>query len=254
MSPPDLERPAWHLERLGAVTGRGVRVAVVDSGLDPRSQDAARTPSASGVALERRADGTIARSADVRDRLGHGTACAAVIRCLAPSATLVPVRVFGERLETSPEVLVAALDWCAERAIDVVNLSLGTTVEAFFEPLRDACRRAADAGCLIVTARPRGAGPTAPADFPEALSATFADFESAWDLDALEHGEADFVLPGTHTVRRRGAETLLRGSSLAAPHLAAHVALLRERFPGVPLEDVRRLLDELARAGPAAPS
>ena len=106
------------------LTGRGVKVAVVDSGIEPNHPKIG--PIAGGVGLYALADGCIQREDDFSDRAGHGTACAGIIRKLAPAAELYGIRVFDESLTTDGQSLVEAVAWAIEEGMDVVNLSLGT--------------------------------------------------------------------------------------------------------------------------------
>jgi hypothetical protein len=104
-------------------TGRGVRVAVIDSGVNTSHPHIARV------------DGGFPE--DFSDRLGHGTAVMAAIQEKAPDAEYFAVRVFGGALRTNIDSLVRAVEWCVETNIDVINLSLGTTNlehAARFEP------------------------------------------------------------------------------------------------------------------------
>lgn len=98
---------------------RRVRVGIVDSGITPGHQHVG--PVAGGVSLV-----PSGPSDDIVDRLGHGTAVAGAIREAAPEADLYAIKVFDRRLSTTVETLLAAVKWCAENAIDLVNLSLGT--------------------------------------------------------------------------------------------------------------------------------
>ena len=128
------------------LTGRGVPVAVIDSGVNPGH------PHVDGVAGGVR----IALSGDVEDdyidRLGHGTAVFAAIQEKAPGADIFAVRVFEDRLRTSSRALVAAIDWAAANGIRVVNLSLGTLREEHAEVLAGAVGRLADVGGVVVAA------------------------------------------------------------------------------------------------------
>ena len=90
------------------------------------------------------------------DRLGHGTAVAAVIREKAPEAQLFAVRIFTARLSASAATLIRALDWAARSRMHLVNLSLGTPRPEHEPALRDALHRAAASGVLIVAAREDG--------------------------------------------------------------------------------------------------
>ncbi len=99
----------WHHPNGGVPTGKGVVVAVIDSGWD-RSSSNPRV--ARGVGFVNPDDDLSLRpTEDDHDRLGHGTACANLILDVAPDVEIVPVRVFGHRLETSPAVVEAAMDW-----------------------------------------------------------------------------------------------------------------------------------------------
>ena len=126
--------------------GRGVAVAVIDSGVNPGH------PHVSGVAGGVRIDLSGDVSEDWVDRLGHGTAVFAAIQEKAPEAAIYAVRVFDDRLRTSVRALVAAIDWAAEREVRVVNLSLGTLREDHAGVLEGAVGRLAEAGGVVVAA------------------------------------------------------------------------------------------------------
>ena len=91
------------------LSGCGVAVAVIDSGVNPEHPHVSRV--AGGVRIKLSCD----VSEDFVDRLGHGTAVFAAIQEKAPGADLFAVRVFEDRLRTSVRALVAAVDWAAER-------------------------------------------------------------------------------------------------------------------------------------------
>lgn len=126
--------------------GRGVAVAVIDSGVNPGH------PHVSGVAGGVRIDLSGDVSEDWVDRLGHGTAVFAAIQEKAPEADLYAVRVFDDRLRTTVRALVAAIDWAAQREVRVVNLSLGTLREDHAGVLEGAVGRLAEAGGVVVAA------------------------------------------------------------------------------------------------------
>ncbi len=84
---------------------------------------------------------------DTRDRLGHGTAVAGVIREKVPHADLFAVKVFDRRLSTGIDVMVRALDWCRYHQMDLVNLSVELE-----DPDQRAALESAIAGLLVVSA------------------------------------------------------------------------------------------------------
>src|SRR5207247_171013 len=61
------------------------------------------------------------------DLCGHGTACAGIVRSLAPDCDLTSVRVLGAGFTGSGDILLAGLRWAVEQAFDVVNMSLSTS-------------------------------------------------------------------------------------------------------------------------------
>ena len=105
---------------------------------------------------------------DYTDRLGHGTAVTAVIREQAPEAEIFAVKIFHDRLATRIEPLIAALDWCVQNRVQVVNLSLGTNNPAHEPALRAAVGRLAAAGVRLVAAHEWLPG-TIPGVLPVAL-------------------------------------------------------------------------------------
>ena len=128
------------------LTGRGVPVAVIDSGVNPGHPHVASV--AGGVRITLSGD----VEDDFVDRLGHGTAVFAAIQERAPGADIFAVRVFEDRLRTSSRALVAAIDWAAANGIRVVNLSLGTLREEHAGALAEAVARLAGAGGVVVAA------------------------------------------------------------------------------------------------------
>lgn len=133
-------------ERYLPGTGRGVRIAVIDSGVH------AGHPHVRGVAggVGIGPDGT--EYPDYIDRLGHGTAVAAAIKAKAPDADVFAVKVFDRALVTETAVLVQAIDWAARSGIHLVNLSLGTARPEHEQILSEAIQRAAQAGVVVVAA------------------------------------------------------------------------------------------------------
>ena len=120
-----------------------LRIAVLDSGINPLHSHVGRL--AAGVCMT--AEG---KSEDTLDHIGYGTAVAALIHALAPEVTIVPVRIFDKTLSTTLPLLVRALEWCAANSIQIVNLSLGTTDERHREPFEKAVAHIADAGAMLV--------------------------------------------------------------------------------------------------------
>jgi subtilisin family serine protease len=126
--------------------GRGVTVAVIDSGINAANPHVGHV--AGGLWIGPGGEG----SADYDDRLGHGTAVAAAIREKAPAADLLAIKVFDRTLATSADVLARGIVLAAARGARLINLSLGTTNAAHESLLRAAVDEAASWGALVVAA------------------------------------------------------------------------------------------------------
>ena len=129
-------------------TGRGVRIAIVDTGIHAGHPHLGAVDA--GIAF----DDAGQPHQDVVDRLGHGTAVAAAIHEKAPAAALVPVKVFDRRLSTTGRALAAAIHWAVAQGVQIVNLSLGTTNGEHRQMLADVVAEARSAGMVIVAAAP----------------------------------------------------------------------------------------------------
>ena len=145
-------------------TGRGVRVAVVDTGVHPEHPHVG--PISGGVAL----DGAGGESGDLIDRLGHGTAVAAAIREKAPDAELIVVKVFDRRLVTTGAALVGGIRWAAARGVHLINLSLGTTNPDHRAALADAVEEAERHGAVVVSAAPQPGAHWLPGGLPGVIA------------------------------------------------------------------------------------
>ena len=79
---------------------------------------------------------------DAGDVCGHGTACASIVRSLAPECELHSVRVLGAGTPGAGPVLVGGLRYAVEQGFDVVNISLSTTKREFAAALHELCDQA----------------------------------------------------------------------------------------------------------------
>lgn len=143
------------------LTGKGVRVAVLDSGVHPANPHLAGA-QISGARIG--ADGEL--DGDFVDRIGHGTAVSAAILEKAPGVELVAVRVFDRTLATSAEVLAQAISWAASHGARLINLSLGTSNPKRAERLGAAVADAVSAGAIVVSARESGGVTWLPGSLP----------------------------------------------------------------------------------------
>lgn len=214
-------------EPLWSRTGRGVSIAVIDSGAHPGHPHLGLL--AGGIAFT--PDGR--EHDDLTDRLGHGTAVTAAIQEKAPGARVRVARVFHDELATSARTLAKAIDWAGERGCRLANLSLGTPRQRRIEQLQPAVERAARAGTLVIAAFSHEGQLQFPGSLPGALGVCLD-----WDLPRhrVRVGRRDGrrvlyasgyprPIPGVPPTRN------LNGISFAVANATGMVALALELFP-----------------------
>jgi subtilisin family serine protease len=124
---------------------RPVRIGIIDSGVHSAHPHIGNV--AGGVTI-----GPDALEMSYVDRLGHGTAIAALIHARAPHAELFAVKIFQHALTANLRIVLAAIDWCLENEIDLINLSLGTPNASYKAAFEAAVARVGAAGKGIVSA------------------------------------------------------------------------------------------------------
>lgn len=229
--------------------GEGVRVAVIDSGVDP--------PLLGGEAAQRsfsvRRQGllTAVERCAPGDASHHGTAVASILRALAPAAELTSVRVVDELGRGSSEALRAALDFCVRERFDVVNLSLGTRRRELLLDLYDLVDQATMAGVVLVAATDNQGAPDYPAACAALLSVDRMETSDPFALRFRPGHRIAFLARG-HDVAVTapgGGELRVSGASFACPHVAAFACRLRAARPGLLPFEVKTALHAAATAG-----
>jgi subtilisin len=226
--------PAW---AWGGATGRGVRVAVVDSGIDADhpALGGAVDESAS-VAFDLDLDGeVIERHGRHRDACGHGTACASIIHQLAPEATIASIRVLGAGNSATAAQFVAGLTYAIDAGFDIINLSLGTRMREWALAFYELCDRAYFANSLVVTAAANRANPSYPSLYASALSVACNHARDPFRFHANPTPPTEFLARGidVDVAWLDHGYTTITGNSFAAPHIAAIAALIRSKHPGL---------------------
>jgi subtilisin family serine protease len=136
-----------------------VRIAIIDSGVNPKHPHVGAVAGGVAITPEGVAD-------DYLDRLGHGTAVAGAIREKAPQAELYAVKVFDRGLATTGNQLFRALDWCLQEQMTFINLSLGTLNQAYVAGFEERVAQATEIGTTIVSAYRMNDQPALPGSLP----------------------------------------------------------------------------------------
>ena len=250
------------------LTGDGVTIATLDSGIDTTHPDF---------------DDRIAATADftggdsVADVAGHGTHVASIAagsgaasdgryRGIASDADLLVGKVLGDDGTGSMSAAIEGMEWAVAHDADIVNMSLGGPVTNGDDPMSQAIDRLTAAhGTLFVVAagnherdNPGMNFVTSPASAPSALAVGgLRTADSLWDGSrrAQMNGEAikpEITAPGFGITAAGSSEAGYpayvsgTGTSMAAPHVAGAAALLKQQHPGWGAEELRDALTSTA--------
>ncbi|WP_157641223.1 S8 family serine peptidase [Longispora albida] len=264
---PGLRAKQWYLDVLRVpelhamgVTGQGVTVAVIDSGVDSGHPDLGGGTVLPGVVTGGPGDGRT-------DPSGHGTEMAGIIAAhgavqgIAPAAQILPV-VPGNSARSFSEALAESIRVAADRSARVISISIGTDDEPGPE-LDAAITYAASRDAVIVAA----AGNTAdgftnlawPAKSPGVLAVTGLSRDGSFSVYSAQGPEAALSAPAesitsitSRTVAGSTGYSTATGTSPAAAMVSGTAALIRQRYPELSAAGVVRRLTATARdAGPA---
>ncbi|WP_193241730.1 S8 family serine peptidase [Streptomyces phaeolivaceus] len=265
-------------------TGKGVEVAVLDTGVDSTHPDLA------GKIVEAR---NFTANADAVDHHGHGTHVASTItgsgaasdgkyKGVAPDVGLLIGKVLSDQGEGTSSGILAGMQWAVDQGAKVVNMSLGGADSPGTDPLEAAVNRlSSQHGTLFVIAAgndgAKGDGLVgSPGSADTALtvgavddSDTLATFSSTGPRTGDNAVKPDITAPGVHIAAARADGTALcenacvqpgdgpvddhhtaaSGTSMATPHVAGAAALLASAHPDWSGQRLKRALMASARPG-----
>ena len=233
----------------GGSTGAGVKVAVVDSGVDAHHPRVGRLAGSVGFDVDpAAAQGFRETGGEHEDLVGHGTACAAIIRALAPEAELYSVRVLGANLKGRGLLFHAGIAWAVDHGMDVANLSLSSKSTALFGPLHEIADEAYFARTVLVCAANNQPGPTYPSQYASVVSVAARAGDDPWSLAYNPRPPVEFGAHGidVDVAWSGGSSIVATGNSFAAPHVSGLVALLLAKHPGLTPFQVKAVLQAVS--------
>jgi hypothetical protein len=257
--------------------GQGVRVAVLDTGID------ATHPDLTGSKVVAQAN--FSDSPNVTDHVGHGTHVAATIagtgvashgarRGVAFGASLLNGKVLDDDGFGTDDQVIAGMEWAAAHGAKVANMSLGSFDSTDgTDPVSQAVNQlTASTGTLFVVsagnAGPAAQSVSAPGAADAALTVgavdvhdQLADFSSRGPRVGDFAMKPDIVAPGVDIIEARAAGTSLgepvdqfytklSGTSMATPHVAGAAAILRQQHPAWSPAQVKAALEDTAAVLP----
>ncbi len=248
----DLHRPlrlkgvtrewAW-----GGATGAGVRVGIIDSGLE-NSHPKLRGRVVENVTVEMTDDGPTVVPDGPVDMFGHGTACGDIILSLAPEVELVSIRVLGADLRGKGTAFAAGLEWAIEQNIQVCNLSLSSKSESLYPVFHDLADRAYFQSTALISAANNVPAPSYPSLFSSVFSVAAHAEPDPWRIYYNPAPPVEFGAWGVDVpiAWKDGGSTVATGNSFAAPHVAGLVALILSKHPGLSPFEVKAILASVA--------
>ncbi|MGN1385914.1 MAG: S8 family peptidase [Bacillus sp. (in: firmicutes)] len=248
----------------GSLTGKGVNIAVIDSGVNRSHPDLKISGGACFLALS---SDTNACANDYEDDNGHGTHVAGIIAALdndigvvgvAPEANLFVLKVLDEKGEGSTSSIAAAIDWAVQHEMDLINLSLVAPEDDLI--LREIIRKAYNSNILIVAASGNkdffiGTEYNVgyPARYDEVIAVSAVDSNLGILEISLVGPAVELAAPGNAIIStyplslgKKTGYYSMSGTSMAAPFVSAVAALYMEKYPDLSKAEIRSLLQENA--------
>ncbi|MFF4060818.1 S8 family serine peptidase [Streptomyces sp. NPDC001668] len=262
----DEETCTWGLQAIRAnvstLTGRGVKIAVLDTGVDTDHPD-----------LVGRIDETASfvLGESVEDMHGHGTHCIGTAAGpaspqnqeprygVATEARILAAKVLNHAGTGTDGQILAGIDWAITHGARVISMSLGAPVQPgglFLQTYETLAQTALQHRAVIVAAagnesqRPQHVKPVdSPANCPSILAVASLDkslttsFFSCGGING-QGGEVNIAAPGRNvrSAAPGGGYTTKSGTSMATPHVAGVLALLAEASPNASAADLKASL------------
>ncbi len=239
--------------------GKGVKVAVVDSGIDADHPAVGRLEGY--VAIDEGPHGLVYDTEPHEDVFGHGSACAGIIRALAPECEIYSVRVLGPRLSGRGSVFAAGLRWAVENGMHVCNLSLSTSKRDFYGVLHELADQAYFNNVMLAASANNMPGASYPATYASVFSVASHDIADPYLFYYNPKPPVEFGAYGidVRVAWLNGAWQTATGNSFATPHIAGLITKILSKHPDLTIFQMKAVLRALAAnvsrtSEPAGPS
>ncbi len=237
---PEAVTPEW---AWGGATGGGVRVCILDSGIEQGHPLVGTVDGAVAVSIGEDDEAVVEEDRE-GDLCGHGTACAGIVRSLAPDSSLLSVRVLGAGYTGSGPALLGGLRWAVEQGVDVVNMSLSTTKRQFAGVLHELADTAYFRRTLLVASAHNMPVESYPWRFSSVISVGSHDQPDPLTFFYNPRPPVEFFARGVdvEVAWLGGGSIRCTGNSFATPHMAGICALIRSKHPELTPFQVKSVL------------
>lgn len=243
--------PEEAMEAIKRGRGKGVRIAVLDSGVEISHPALDGLVLLDDVAIVE--DGLRLKPVpgEGRDLYGHGTAVAGIIRRAAPEAEIGSFRVLGESLSARTAIILEGARMAIERGYHILNCSLGCAVPEHVLKYKSWVDEAYLRGVHVVAACNNHdfARPEWPGFFTSVLTVNMARTEKDGDLFYKPGHLVEFAARGidVEVPWLDGATKKVTGSSFAAPRVTGMLACLLSEEPKIAPLQAKALFHRLAQ-------
>jgi subtilisin family serine protease len=216
----------------GESTGKGVRVCILDSGVEAGHPLVGSLESAVAITVDEDDHPVVSEDTE-GDVSGHGTACAGIVRAVAPDCSISSVRVLGQGFKGSGNVLLAGLRHAVEQGYDLINMSLSTTKKPFAAILHELADSAYFRRTVLVASAHNMPVESYPWKFSSVISVGSHEETDPLAFFYNPSPPVEFFARGVNVdVAWSGGRSLtVSGNSFATPHVTAICALILAKHP-----------------------
>jgi subtilisin len=226
----------------GGSTGKGVRVCILDSGIELGHPLVGEVEGAMAVQVE---DDEVSVVEDTEgDLCGHGTACAGIVRSIAPDCSLFSVRVLGAGFTGSGTALLGGLRWAVEQGFQIINMSLSTTKSQFAGMLHEVADAAYFRRTVLVASAHNMPVESYPWRFSSVISVGSHEEKEPVAFFYNPSPPVEFFARGVdvEVAWLGGGRARSTGNSFATPHMTAICALILGKHPELTPFQLKHLL------------
>ncbi len=216
----------------GGSTGEGVRVCILDSGVEASHPLVGHIEGAVAVEVGEDDEVTVVEDAE-GDLAGHGTACAGIVRSIAPNCSIFSVRVLGAGFTGSGTALLGGLHWAVEQGFQVINMSLSTTKSQFAGMLHEVADAAYFRRTVLVASAHNMPVESYPWRFSSVISVGSHEEPDPLAFFYNPSPPVEFFARGVdvEVAWLGGGTARSTGNSFATPHMSAICALILGKHP-----------------------
>jgi subtilisin family serine protease len=242
--------PEEALQAIQRGKGKGIRIALLDSGVESSHPALRGLEIVDDVAIVQDGMKLKVIPGEGRDLFGHGTAVAGILHEVAPEAEIGSIRVLGESLSARTAIILEGARQAIERGYHILNCSLGCGIPEHVLKYKSWVDEAYTKGVHVVAAcnNQDSGRPEWPGFFTSVMTVNMARVEQTAEIYYRPGSLVEFSARGVDVEVPwcGGATKKVTGSSFAAPQLAGMLACLLSEVPKVTPVQAKALFQRLA--------